>query len=115
MFHGWQRGGHPDAGQVHPWARTFAQWAVYSLMLTVGVLLFGISSDANTPVGPPTRHGVHPAHVPAQVELGRPPQSCTSQRGVPALCGHQHPSHEHGTGHGAHKRLSPKELSLAKW
>ena len=108
----WKRGEHPDEGRAQGRARTFAEWAAYSLVLTGGVLLFGVSPDADTPVGPPTRHGVHP---PAKVELGPAPRACTSQRGVPALCGHQHPSHEHATGHGAHKRLSPKELSLAKW
>lgn len=111
----WKLGEDPDEGQTLPWARTFAQWAAYSLVLAGGVLLFGVPPDADTPVGPPTRHGVHPAHAPAKVELGPAPRACTSQRGAPALCGHEHPAHEHGTGHGAHKRLSPKELSLAKW
>ena len=115
MFNRWRRGEHPDDGHVLAWARTLAPCAVFGLMLTVGVLLFGVSPNANIPVGPPTRHGVHPAHVPAKVEQGPHPRRCTYQSALPALCGRGHPPHAHERGHGAHRRLSPKELSLAKW
>ena len=115
MFNRRERGEHPDERPALPWARTFGQWAVYSVMLTVGVVLFGVSPNADTPVAPPTRHGVHPAHVPAKVELGPHPQRCNPWSADPSLCGRDHTSYGHETGHGAQKRLSPKELSLAKW
>ena len=113
MFNRWKRREHPDEGQALPWARTFAQWAVYSVMLTVGVLLFGVPPNAETPVAPPTRHGAHP--VPAKVELGPHRQRCTPRPAVASLCGRDHPSSGHEPRHGPQKRLTPKELSLAKW
>ena len=83
------------------------------LMLTVGVLLFGVPPNADTPVAPPTRHGAHP--VPAKVELGPHQQRCTPRPAGASLCGREHPSYGHEPRHGPQKRLTPKELSLAKW
>ncbi len=115
MLNRWKRGEHPDDGPALPWARMFAQWAAYSLMLAFGVLLFGVSPNADAPVVPPTRHGVHPAHVPAQLELGTHRQRCTPRPAVPSLCDREPTPYGHGTVHGPQTRLSPKELSLAKW
>jgi len=85
-------------------------------MLTLGVLLFGVSPGHDAPIAPPSsgQHGVNPNHEPSHPGLA-PDQRCTDALATASVCGHQRTTHAHSGGHDARQRLSPKELSLAKW
>ena len=91
--------------------RVVTACAAYSLALTIGVLAFGLPPSGETP---PAQHphGVHPTQAP--LEVGVAPharQRCVSAR----PCGHERNGRDHQPGHDVHKRLSPRQLSLAKW
>ena len=98
-------------------AKVITACAAYSLVLIVVVLRFGVSPDAQHPVVPPGthQHGVHPHQVPSETELVPNQPLCVSRLATPRLCGHQHTDHGSVGGHERHTKLTPRELSLAKW
>lgn len=102
MFHLWNRLQRADEPGAPSLAKVITACAAYSLVLIVVVLLFGVSPDAQHPVVPPGthQHGVHPHQVPSETEL---------------LPNHQHPDHGSLGGPERHKKVTPRELSLAKW
>jgi hypothetical protein len=105
MVHRWKRRERPDPTPALPLAQGVARWAAYSIVLVTGVQMFGLLQGADAPVTPPSRHqhDVRPTQVPSRVELERP------------FRGHEHTTDGHRSGHDAHKRVSPRQLSLAKW
>lgn len=99
MVHRW-RVRHPsDARGALSLPLVIAACAAYSLVLTIGVVLFGLAPRPEAPGVPP--HDLHRHQVTFRLE--------------PTPKGHVHTGHDHLRGHTVHKRLSPKELSLAKW
>jgi hypothetical protein len=104
VFDRWKRRARPDESLAVPPTEVVARWAVYSIVLVTGVQVLGLLQNADAPVTPPSRHqhDVGPTQLPSRVGLERPAR------------GHEHTTHGR-PGHEAPKRLSPRQLSLAKW
>ena len=117
MFHLWNRlhsAREPGAPSL---AQVITACAAYSAVLIFALLVFGVSPSTPHPVVPPAihQHNLHPNQVPSETGLVPNQRLCTSRLATPRPCGHQHTNHGHVGGHDGHKRLSPRELSLAKW
>ena len=115
MFRPRTTGERPDEGLAHPPTLVATRWAAYSLMLTAGVLLFGVIPADDAPVAPVTTH----QHL---VQTNRVPAGTPRQGQLPApqlatqhFAAHQHTTVANERGHHVHIRLSPRQLSLAKW
>jgi hypothetical protein len=114
MFHRASSVQRPDDGVPPPSTRGAARWAAYGLMLASGVLLVGAIPAEDAPDALPTSH----THV---VHTGGAPAAVTwvptlRQEANPALAPPEVDVHQHA-GHHAMRlvKLSPRELSLAKW
>ena len=90
--------------------------AAYALALALCVLMFGLSPGAESPAVPPPQHPhvVDPTGAPLEAGVASNPR-CTSARAGARPCGHEHSGLDHQPGHDVHQRLSPRQLSLAKW
>lgn len=114
MFPGLSRSRGRDTRGELSLAQLVTACAAYSLALAIGLLLIRLYTTPAAPEVPlPPRDGAHPHQVAPQSEL--PPKLQRLCAASPDLCHHLHAHHHHLQGHGVHKRVSPRELSLAKW
>ena len=116
MFHGESSRPRPGEGAAQPLALVAVRWGAYALMLTAGLALLQVAPAHDVPSVPPASH-VHVAQtgrgaatvswVPTLREEANPELAPTE------VAAHQHANLAH------HKmrtiRLSPHQLSLAKW
>ena len=118
----WARTDRPHVGPAHPPTLVGPRWAAYVTLLTAGVLLFGATPSPDAaPVGPPTTHQhvvqttrvlPDPRWVPRKRQLSAPALP------TPKLGAHRHTKVTQAPADGHHHvrtRVSPRQLSLAKW
>ena len=110
--------GQPAEASVLSGRLLATRWVAYGLMLTSGVLLLDVipAHDSSVSAPPTPQHAVQTTSHTCHSLVGADPAEAASPSAPQTRVGaHLHTRGARESRHEVHIRLSPRQLSLAKW